>query len=511
MLQLIEAIPQLVSAIPDLARTIADDLGPAFGVSVEQMEAAGSEMQTLLKLVIMLSAGFKAAHKAASESYGSIFENSGEFLKNLTDLGKQPILQLSEIIKVFQDLRNGEGLTEDTTTFVQDFKEAFDELAQTYDMFGESQKEAAEDADTFTTAAEQQAVAAQKLKDALTTANYKLTELKKTLEEEALTRSIQDQRDQIIEAIQQSRKREDIERNYSDRIQEIMESASESRTDLYENLAENEYDIEKDHQERLQDLLEDFTFEADELARKRDAVGLLSLIRSNKKQLSEEEESAEKRKQEARENFQDTLRDMDESLKEQLEKAYEARAKEYETMARNLQREKELKDLYDKWEEEDRQRKLDKTLTDMWTLFEGLDGMTKEGLDQLLSDWGTYYTNLANLINTQNAAISASGALSIKNTVAQSTKTSTQSTGTSQILQTGRGMTRNIGQSGLVSSLLINSLDVSRNLSRNVPVSPRESSDSNKNMHITVDGTGLDPYIQRVVVNTLSEIERNRG
>ena len=512
MMQLIEVIPQLVSAIPDLARTIADDLGPALGVSVQEMENAGSEMQTLLKLIIMVTAGFKAARKVASETYGSIFNNSGEFLKNLTDLGKQPVLQLAEIVKVFADLKDGGDISENTTSFVQEFKSAFDELSQTYDMFGESQEEAAESTNAFTTAAEQQAIAAQKLKDSLTTANYKLNELKKTLEEEALTRSIQEQRDQIIEAIQQSRKREDIERNYAERVQDIMENASKSRSKLYEDLAENEYEIEKDHQQRLQDLLEDFTFEANELARKRDAVGLLSLIRRNKRQLSEEEQAAERRKQDARQNFQETIRDMDEALKEQLEKAYEARTKEYENMARSLQREKELKDLYDKWEEEDRQRKLDKTLSEMWKFFQGMDGMTQAGLNQLLNDWGTYYQSLANMANVQNAAMSSAYSTKWKYVVGP---TSTLAPTAEQIAQQRAAaqqasMTQNTGQSGLVSSLLINSLDVSRNLARNVPVNPRESTDT-RNIKITVDGTGLDPYIQRLVVNTLAEIERNRG
>ena len=518
LLELIKVIPQITGAIPNLAREISDTLGPALGTSVEEMEKAGSALQTLLKLVIMVAAGFSAARKVASETYGSLIGEEGTFLGKLTDLGKQPGLQLTETVKALMDVLNGGEMSESTMSFITEYDRVFDDLVEKYDMLGQSEKDAAAASDAFSESASEQAVAAQKLKDSLTTANYQLNELKKSLEEEELTRKIQDERDSIILAINTARQREDIERNYNERVKDILESASESRVDIAQDLADAELEIEESHRKRLQSLLEEFTFEANELARKRDAVSLLALIRRNKKQISDEQDAAEESRANARKNFDKTLQTMDESLQKQLKKADEARTKEYESLNRNLARQAELKALYDQWEEEDRQRKLDKTLKDMVANFRALDGMTQDGLNQLLNDWGTYYSTLAQLINEQNAALSGAMLGPLNTPVTPlSTKTYSSNATYREIyghdpwyVPEGYKSIMNTGQAGQVSTLLANSLDVSR-IGRVPAVAPRSSSSQSTDMHITVDGTGLDPYIQRVLVATLAEIERNRG
>lgn len=247
----------------------------------------------------------------------------------------------------------------------------------------------------------------------------------------------------------------------------------------------------------MEDILQEFNYEANELARKRDAVGLLELMRRNKREISEEEENAEERRQAALKNYNKTLKTMDESLQKQLKKAEEARVKEYEALNRNLARQAELKALYEQWEEEDRQRKLDKTLKEMVTYFQSLDGMTQAGLNKLLQDWGAYYNTLINLINTQNAAISA-GTIVTGGTVPM--------TGGSQI-GIPRAPVRLTGQGGQVSQLLADYLDSAR-IQRIPETAPNRSSET-KDIRVTVDGSGLDPYIQRVVARSLMEIERN--
>ena len=349
-----------------------------------------------------------------------------------------------------------------------------------------------------------QLTATLKLQNALTSANYKFTELKTSLEDEKLTRTIQKGRDEILAAISKARQIEDIERNNSERIQSILESAADSRKELVIQAAEQSLQIEKDHQKRLQELLIAFNYEAGELARKRDAVGLLSLMRQNKRQISEEERAVAERRTKAREEYLKTIQDMDESLQTQLRKAEQARQKEYESMNRNLKRQAELQSLYDKWAEEDRRRKLDRILRDMWNSFIAMDGMTQTGLNRLLQDWGVYFESLSTLVSAYNSML---GISTPKSKVVVPT-------GTSQLPSYGRYVTRTIGQAGQVSSELINSGLInslnSYNLKRIPSVAPSESPTA-KNIHITVDGEGLDPYVQRLVVNALIEVERNKG
>ena len=509
LLDLVKVIPALTSAIPDLAEEIANTLGPALGVSIEQMDAAGDELQTLLKLIIMYSSGVEAAKKLATEKYGSILGEEGTFLGDLTNLGKQPALQLAELVGIMDDVMSG-VVTPETETYFETFNEKFRELMESYDMYEDVSDEAANSTDTVTSAMEAQAIAAQKLDDALTSANYDLTQFKKKLDEEAATRAVKAQREEIIAAIQLARKHEDIERNNSERIKTILENAADSKLDLTNDLAEAQYEVERDHQKRLQELLEQFNYDANELARKRDAVGLLALIRRNKKELKDEETAVSERRVTAEENYKKTLAKMDENLKKQLEKAEEARQSDYESLERSLAREAELKALYDQWEEEDRQKSIDKTLQTMWDGFKTMDGMTKNGLNQLLSDWGAYFNGLATLVTNGYNLVASIGKTKVTS-VAGSTSIPNIPAGTSIYgTSTYDPKTRNIGQAGQVSSLLINSLNA-YNLKRIPSVAPSAQNKSPNDMHITVDGEGLDPYIQRVVANTLLEVERNRG
>jgi len=168
-----------------------------------------------------------------------------------------------------------------------------------------------------------------------------------------------------------------------------------------------------------------------------------------------------------------------------------------------------LKALYDQWEEEDRQKSINKTLQTMWDGFKTMDGMTKAGLNQLLSDWGVYFNSLATLITTgYSFAASSVG----KTKVTQSSTSIPNIPAGTSIYGTSTydPKTRNIGQAGQVSALLVNSLNA-YNLKRVPSVAPSSQDKSSNAMHITVDGEGLDPYIQRVVANALIEVARNRG
>jgi hypothetical protein len=76
-----------------------------------------------------------------------------------------------------------------------------------------------------------------------------------------------------------------------------------------------------------------------------------------------------------------------------------------------------------------------------------------------------------------------------------------------------------IGQGGLVSRFLASPATVAAHGGQaamaaypipRIPPSYAKSSRESRDIRVTVDGTGLHPYIQRVVASTLMEIERNR-
>jgi hypothetical protein len=494
MLKLVEALPKLITFIPDLATKIADMLAPAFGMTVEQLDAAGTELETFMKLVTMTVATTKGLIAVIQEA-------------EATD---KPFAVAEAMNNWFTGATTGVQNAE-MDTFMGAFSTSFNELAKSYDLVGESADKAEDNVGGFTAAAAQQSVEMSKLSDAMTSANYDLTRLKDDLEEQEMDRQIQAYRDQVEASIRASWERQDIERQYAESVQSIYESSNESKLETARDYANSQVDIQRDLQEALKDLLEDFNFEASELARQRDAVGLLSLIRRNKRQVEDAKEAARESQESAREGYEEAIRSLDESVQKQLRKAAEARQKSYEALARSLAREAEMKALYNQWEEEDRKRALAEKLKDLWENFVTMDGMTQDGLDKLLADWGIYYTDLASLIsmwnlNLNNAVSSAGMNAAGPGSIIPVEEEPVDTTPT-EVDQGGHAAI--IGQAGQVSSLLVNALDTT-NLNRIPPVSPKSSRQSS-DMHITVDGNGLDPYIQRVVANTLLEIERNRG
>jgi hypothetical protein len=489
LIKLVEVVPKLVTAVPELAYQISDVLAPAFGTSAEEMDKAGSTLQTFLKLVVMYNAMMAAAKKAAVDAYGPI-------------AGNIALVKEAMILKTAAGALFGDPANEQTRIFYEEYMRIFDELSKKYNLIGQEEEEVSDKTKELTQSQEAQIIATQKLQDALASANYKLSELKETLEDEAMERSIQAGRDEIIAAINKANQIEDIERNHADRIQDILRNAQDSRADLVLKNSENMLEIERDYQKRLQDILINFNFEASELARKRDAVGLLSLMRQNKKQLSDEQRAVEERRLKARESYERTIRDLDRSLREQLERAEDARNRDYESLNRSLSRQAVLRDTYARWEEEDRQRKLDKMLEDMFNSFTAMDGMTRNGLNQLVQDWGSYYTALGTMAESYYSNMRR--ALGVTDEPAYGPSWHTPN---APIYPSSR----NVGQAGQVSSLLYaNNIDT-YNLKRIPAVSPSGDSRSSRDMHITVDGTGLEPYVQRLVANALLEIERNKG
>lgn len=353
-------------------------------------------------------------------------------------------------------------------------------------------------------------ILANKLDDAIALTSAKLKQMKERLDEEAAERAIQVQRNQIEEELNLQWQREDQERNHQERINDILENAEENKAKLVKQAAEARVEIEEDYRKRLQQIQKDFDYDATELARKRDAIGLLALIRQNKRQLEKEKDAQEERRKKIDENYTKTIKQLDDNLQEQLKKAEEARVKELENYNRSLERQRTLKTLHNKWEQEDRIRAQNKALMDTIKFFMGLDGATTEGLSRLLADWGWYYGTLGAMIQQYNSMLGAPSGI---NTGA--------STDMIKSLERQYGKDLNgdgkIGQAGQVSQMLspshLGGLSPSAlgNVSRVPAVGNGSNSPNVRVIRLEGDVSGLDPYIQRILVNSLLEIERNNA
>lgn len=349
----------------------------------------------------------------------------------------------------------------------------------------------------------------EKLAAAVQEASAQLQKLKESQELAASERAIKVQRTQIEEELKLQWDREDQERTSAERVQQILTNAEDARVNLAQQASDNRLQIEIDYRKRLTQMLEDFNYQSSELARKRDAVGLLQLARQYNRDLGKEKKAQEERRQAANDSYQKSIAELDKSLQKQLANAEEARTKELESYQRNLDRQKELKDLHNQWEEEDRQRQLERTLAEMVKGFSSIDGMTQEGLQRLVDQWSSYFGALPNIV-ASNMALAAQA----YSDYASAIGTASVNVGTPNVggwSDVGAGG-RNKGQSGLVSQLLTpEGIGNAATIGQTPTVRPSSMNYDKRDINVHVDGTALDPYIQRQVVKTLEEIERNRG
>lgn len=344
--------------------------------------------------------------------------------------------------------------------------------------------------------------AAEELAAALEELKQSSGDLFKEYQMEIAEKQLQREREAIERMLKTLQKMEDIERKYQERISEILQDAEESRADALLSHHEDRISIIRDYQRRVADIRDEFNREAYELQRERDAVGLMRLIRRNKARLEEEEESRDERLADAEREYQRELRMIERTKREQLEAARERRAKDYEDLNRHLERERELRELHEKWEKIDREEKYREKLEEMAAQYIQEEDLTAEHLRNGLRMWSEYYTNISEMISEWYRAYASVDMESMGHE-----------------LQRVFGVDI-IGQGGLVSGLLAgaggnnmsmrNVMDMSSAPS-SPPVSPSSSKAQHRHLTVDVRGDALDPIIQRELVRGLLEIERNRG
>ena len=507
-----DVIRGLVLLFKDLLSTIGDitdfftgalngaiiEIGKVFGLTNDQVDIFKNNVfDTFVKAIALAKAtakGIEAVYDALTGS--DVQEANAKALEKYGDIinkSQYPALTQAAYAQEFMNERVDIG-TAYQNAYNESIKESLEWIYRDI-----SAKEDAADMTNYL--ANQEA----KLADAVAQTSAKFQQLYEKTVEDYANRAIAVQRQQIEEQLRLQWQNEDRERSHQERISQILEGAEESKQQLAKTAAENRVKVEEDYRKRLQAIQEDFNFEASELARKRDAVGLLALVRQNKRQLDKEQGAYKERKEAAEKSYNETIKQIDESLQKQLQKAEQARVKELEGYQRNLDRQKVLKEMHNQWEAEDRQRAQDRALNDVIKFYNSLDGATQAGLDQLLTDWSWYFTSLGGVIDTYNAIAEGGATTAGGSSIKRLEKKYNQDLD-------GDGK---IGQAGMVSQMLAPThLDASAigNVSQ-VPAVSGSSRGGTQTKVIRFEGnvSGMDPYIQRVMVQALLEIERNSG
>lgn len=339
-------------------------------------------------------------------------------------------------------------------------------------------------------------------------AEQEVMDLANEFQMELAQEAVQETRRLQLEAIRQGHQLEDIHRNHQERISSIMESAGYSRNNAVEQYEQQRADIIRDSNRRIEQMQYDFNFSADELARRRDAVGLLRLARSHEKQVREERKNRDQSLKDAERAFEQQLKMIDIQTQRQIEAAEKVRQAQIAQFQLQMEREREIRELQDQWEKEDREEKYRQKLEELIGHYANEEGITAQHIQNLLNLWSSYYG--AELDMMARYAAAKASTLAAYN---PSTGTGVMSNYDLQHL-IGGGI---IGQAGIVSRMLPSRTafqlpkEFGRGVSAVPAVSARGGGTTRKEIHVTVDGNGLDPIIQRQVVNTLYEIERNSG
>lgn len=404
--QLLTAVKSLPGYIKDAGVGLAELLSKFDeGLSPEEIQERASQLGTYFSQAVTLLATFVAAGVATIREAIRIAIDDVKILYAVFTGG--------DVSAALQQLEN------DAASFGDRVKESAREAMQWVgELTGaiESTTEAAEApvTPTITEAIQQEAPEAT---DALEQVDKALADLHERMEEDAARRATEEMRRQIEEQLQLSFQIEDIERNHQERISQIMEQYQEQREDNTEQYNDSLADLEKqrassaiqreqDYQRRLRDIQKNFERDATELARSRNAVELLRRIRGHEQELEDARTNRQDQETEASEAYQeqlDALRqaltdqetELEESLRKQLESAVEAREKEYEALYRNLDRQRQIRELHNKWAEEDRQLAYQKELEQLAEQFAGMEGLTEEGLNGVLSHWEQYLGDLS--------------------------------------------------------------------------------------------------------------------
>lgn len=576
-----------------------------FGLDLtnEEIEERTTKLGTYFKQAIALIVTYAVAGVSTVVNYvGLAVDNVKALLQFIrgeidqVELGEQTAEIWNEHMEnIISDTREAASIITDALGM------SIEGLGDDLEDMGDEAEDAAEDIEKVTRAVGELSAALQGVDDAL-------NKLREELGAEMKAEWIQRYREAVERAIQESFRREDIERNFQERIRDIEDKAEErrqadqneankSRLKLAGDHSKRLLKIEQTHRERLRDIEEDFEYEAGELARKRDTVNILALLRRKGRELKKAEQARDKDTKSEKENYKERLKQLrdnlkeqgkqiDKSIEDQIKRAEDARDKDYENLERSLERQRTLRVLRAQWERDDSDEDTRQRLTDLFDYFEDQEGITREGLTDVAREHEWFYGELdeyfEDFISGKEERLKGLiGALAdFKDAVDAATRTGrgTRTTGetpgtqespsrqlnpppppppptpaeqrsesyyiarrnadrlaeynrrrqdrlrelreedTTGYYGVGQVDLMNVGQAGQVSTLLADALSrgrptitVPNQLPARLPPVPPSRSVDRRELHVTADLLGVDPYMQQVVINTMLEIEKNRG
>jgi hypothetical protein len=504
--QLIGVISSIPGYIVDISGKIAQAIANSGGniipdISDSELEKRKAKLGVYFGQVVALAAG--------SIAYIGVFV--GEAVDSVISVGRAAAAALSGDFDKANDIMY--EAAERFLSTPERAKDAFGNAALEAGKFVGVVEEVGDAADDASSGIDKMAKATEALAEATIQANNLLAEFAKKMEEEAAELAIKAAREAQETAMREAWELEDLARQHAERVAAIMENAAQSQQEAMERHSQERINIEINLQRQLRDIRRRFEFEASELARARDAVGLLQLMRRNRQEVEDARIAAQDQRQDSDRQYQLELRQIEARRRKALQDLARQEVREAEVRERSRQRNRQLQQLHDRWEEEDRRRKYARQLADLLRQIQGMSGMTQSGLNILTTQWSNYFGNLLNMATTymtyMNRIIVPGGTVQQYNPAGSPGGLGFQTNS----VPGGTSSTKVVGQGGQVSQMLADAAKRFKeigNISRVPAVSSRKSTDR-KEISITVEGSGLDPYIQRVVARTLYEIERNKG
>lgn len=456
-----------------LVATIAASVAFSIGMIENVINSAGIAWDILLN---------KISREEGRKQMAAIWETGGEAAKKAKSAFKDTVVLMADLT----------GLMYDTTDATEDAANATDDLAKAQEKLNQRTKELETSLDGL---------------------------YRKMMEEEA-DRALKETRAAIEAELKASWAREDIARKHAEAVSEIMKNANKSQKEAAQNYAQAKIDIEKNYQEQLRAIQQSFEFDADEYARSRDAIGLLRAMRQRDRDLKQAKQGRDDQLTEAKSTWDEQKQQIDKQRQEALQALEEQERKELEEKQRQADRERQLQELKDQWAEEDRQKAYAKQLADLINQFSDLKGETGTGLDALLEEWRSYFGDLMTMAQDQMAQVDVitTPASTTPTTSGYGTKSGgglgsagggLGSAGGSASGHSGGGI---IGQGGQVSQALAGaSVLMPTNFIPQIPIVRPTRTAQRQELDVKVGGEALDPYMQRVLVAALVEVERNRG
>lgn len=409
---------------------------------------------------------------------------------------------LDEIMVLFDDFADRQNARMGDGDFFGQMKDTFKgnvaEMGDLLNIMGDVADESVEVDAAFASMED----SAASLNDSLEEATNAFGDLFKEYQMEIAREAVLAGRRLVEEQLRTTHKLQDIQRNYNRAIKDALEGAEQERSDAIQKHNETRLDILRDYHRRVSDIRQDFNRNAHELARKRDAVGLMELIRSNKYKLEEEMESRNERISDQDRLFQGEIKHIKRRKQEEIAAINERRQAEIESMQRSLARQRELEALHRQWQIEDRQEKYRQRLEDMVSHYVNEENLTYEHLQNMLKQFQQYFTGLNQMLAHQMSMAGTTGGATMNWEDLQRQK------------QRDSGI---LGQGGLVSSMLPPNrafnipMDSGASVPRIPTTYPGSEGSGSRDINVSVTGDALDPIIQRELVRSLLEIERNRG